>query len=646
MVENRYKYIDKFADLVMDNYINIYILEKNRIEDFIFELHYFSNKLNSFIDNPESVNSKVLFGDDIDYIRDVILEYNSALGNGFITVCNKNKDKSDEESLVFFARKLNNYINRIILEHCFNYLKELKLNNRKYLDILEIIKYEGNEFVVPIEDEAPFNLIVDIIDYDRDVKNYNFDYSIINHFWQEFNFLNLNAIRHRDKLLEARKNELLSRKSYAIKREKDENKSSIQIIDLDYEINDLIAKFKEILSNHIIKDEYQEDINIGFNIIKDMSSDKKNYYLSSNLDIRLGVILSDMKYMIYNHNISEEDYKKLKLAFDEYNLCISLIKEEEEKRIYFEKLSEEYYEDLEEAKILSDSFVDAQKILSEEERSIIESIDLFVSCEIDDDRIRTFINNVNMNNKKIDYNFYYKYRYIRDINKYFNEYNSSQMIEYKELCLKNICLLLEKYFNLVDIERVSIPNEEVKNDIYYLYLDDKCSYINYITNEDKAHVYDEKSLGMINGIIERFKPLSDVSIRDITRKVKDSYADESVRRTKNGNYRVTFIHLNNLADLNIELDRNCYVIIAGGYKKGGTAIYEYTNSKKVKNALKDLGNYIKNEVDKINSENISDEEKKLKVQYFISSMINDNNKRFVEDFNNEFVLEEPSFGRI
>lgn len=654
--------IEKFKYFLTRNmdYLN---LEKTKVEEFIFSLNYYVERLKNFIEDPQSIDADMLFGDDMSFIREEISNYSLSIESKIFSKANYTNQVAYAKYLIFA------FTNHIIQPY-----KICKHIISKCSEVLEIIKYKDNKLDFPIDSQEKYDLIDDVVkffsrkrllDLDFDELDFKFKFNTVQSFMLELASLDLNAKKYRDKLFEEKKRKIAKRK---IRRniekqviEKDQDKSEIQIIDLEKEIEYFKNKLGDILIKYknTINHDYSEDIDDGFEIIKNESSEEKDYFLSSKLDVCLGIVFKDIEFMLSNNfELTNEYCYKLKKAFDTCEVLLPI-----------KDFDIEHNDELNKAQESINNFYN---LISEEERNILISIYEhisninFASSEnmndentnisfnsddiIDDENniyssneqyrkqemlIKDFISNVSGINTKIDYNFYRMYECIVNIEKYLKEYDSEVDLNNRKYCLKEINLLIKNYSDLLEIKQIIETRNNVRNDIYYLYLDDGVSsMIEYIL-DDKKHINIDRNFSIVKGLVNKIRNLSDVDIHRISGEVLGSYNNGSVRRNRDGNYRITFIHINRLGKLNIELERSCYIVIACGFKKADKTIYDFTKSRKVTNALEDLYMYIKRENDKIDAENLTEEEKKSKIKSFISDIVTANNKKFEEDFETE-----------
>ena len=562
---------------------------------------------------------------DMDMIKDIY--------NGYFEI-----DTMDKmvEVLKVFKERLDK-----IYENTDVYLKKQQYFKNKTLSVFNMLKLddEGN-LIVPIENKSSINLISSVmIDCNYKIGERNLILMDINH-------LNLKALQERNRLLEVRKNELLKREAkVALNSERKVVFESFaqKSLDLPIEYKEIIDKLVSIVEENsdYISLGYSDDVIAGYEILKDEK--QKNYFIDPDTNVTLGIILRDIQeYLTYEiESINEETIGEFQNAINAYNQCMEMIKKESQVGDEYKKFLDDNEEMISMAAACARKFDRLKERLLPGDLNIIKSIDAYideVNKQVDDDskedeyeQISSFIENVTSVNQRLNQAVYYQYKKLEVVYNYYFEFNDTQDLEFKKMIFAEMNQALEEYMqymaSLKGDDKLEPKVENQNNVIYLMNEDGENLFLKYAEKDNIKYTsknYEQMTDFVQSWILDR----SECDIFLNSKKVKESVYDESIRRLRSSEYRLVYINLNNIDNMKIQLDKNCYVVIAVGKKSGDFDIYKFVNSTEVKLALKRLYEEIMTKIEEVDKLKISAEEKTKQKNRFIEEYVASNNEMF------------------
>jgi len=521
------------------------------------------------------------------------------------------------------------------------FIKKQQYFKNKTMSVFNMLRLdEKGELVVPIESRSSINLINSVmIDCKYKINDRNMILMDINH-------LNLKALQARDKILEIRKNELLKQEAKSLISSDKKilvETTEQKILGLGEEQQIVIDRLVEILSENsgYISMGYSEDVITGYELL--MSTENKDYFLDPDSNVNLGIILRVIQeYLSYDKNkIGDKTLSDFKSAIYAYEKCIEMIQENNKTVEEHQQLLVENEETLAMADACMKKFKRLKERLLPTDLNIIKSIDAHIEVvtkpEEDDskedefEQIATFIENLTAGNQRLSHDIYYMYKKLETIESIYLIFQSELDIGFKKNILISLSHAIEDYIqyagSLSDNQELEPTKENQNNVIYLMGEEGENLFINYIKKDNTN--YTAKNYKIMKDYVKTW--LNNRNENDIflkSTKVKDSVYDEKIRRIRISDYRIVYINLNNIADMSLPLEKNCYVAIAVGRKSGDFDIYKFANSKEVKDALIHLYKVIMAEVESIDKSNMSSEQKAAAKNKFIEDYVMSNNRKF------------------
>lgn len=512
--------------------------------------------------------------------------------------------------------------------------------------IINLFDPETKQLKTNITSVDQYQKIVDFVQ-----KNKNIDLLQKNLILQELIIQDLNALKMRDKLNNKRAN-IEQLKTTITKKLREGKKKQIEtkpVKEKEVLIPELTDKQKRIiinaeniikLHNNTIKEGFNEEIEEAYSL----SIEFNEIYieaLSKNFDKLMLCIKFIYEYLNnFKENKNIDIINKIDYYINEYNIYKQEQKQidlENKKIEDFEQENSDKFESIRRACKTFEKFIDS---LTEQEKNILNSIREYLDKEEYESIDGACYGS------RINLSFYNELLLLKNISDFYDNYKSTDKYESKTEIFNNIEETLEQYTDLIsnkalisdDSNTKSNVKQDSNNILIYLTLPDKnITCIEDFCNQCKTEI--SSGTNKIERAINLLSNKDRNQIFTISESVKKKGAntkslDDKVRRMRISDIRLLFADINAFGNMNINLEKDCYIVITGGPKLGNTDIYEYVNSQAMRDLILDFYNLIKNEIDNIKKQNISEKEKDEKINKFINDLSEKSKKKYTSFIDN------------
>lgn len=596
------------------------------------------NELNEAINKQAYYLEKIIL--DKEELEDILINYSEYNFNDIIksvrTITqllkleNHKVDKTYINELIAY---INDRINKVK-----NDITRKQFYISKNKDVLDLFDIKTCKLKYPITSLTQFETITNDLAYSEITSNLT-----INMILQELNRQNLEALKEREK--QRRKNTILE-KSKLMVREKLKSKKD-KIKEEIYEVNEevLLSKeekrtldlAKQIINknNHIITEGFNSEIieahDIG--IIEDINPVELFTKENDQLNMTLKEII--YYYNEYNKTQNQQLISTLSSYLKLYNdikLKINLKDQEQEKIKQLEKNNKELFDKIESNIKIFD------KTMTEDDLNRLESIKLYLTTitEVDEQfKVEDYVNSI-ATGSNITIDNCNQLLLLKSIKEKYYEYLKMTSYNDKKDLIEYLNNTLKEYIDMIETTKIiNQKNSSEKNNILLFLPVDNITGIEDFYQKNRTETTNEKQKieNFINDLYESDRNTIFTRSEKVKKNgsISEGY-NERVRRIRRGDMRIAYFDINAFENMNLNLEKDCYVVITCGTKAGQTGIYDYVNSKKIRDQVKQFLNEIKANIESIRSLPLSREEIDRQVEIYTNDLINTNNSIY-----NDFV---------